>query len=64
MRCAIFAPSATNAQPWKVRVVRNQEVLSEINERWKKIALATSAANTRNPEYSVFHHAPVLIVIA
>ncbi len=64
MRCAIFAPSATNAQPWKVRVVRNQEVLSEINERWKKTALATSAANARNPEYSVFHHAPVLIVIA
>lgn len=56
MRCAIYAPSAVNAQPWEVRVVRNADILNEINERAKKPDSA--------PEYSVFHNAPVLIVIA
>lgn len=64
MRCAIFAPSATNAQPWEVRVVRNPEILNEINERWRKTAATKDAALARDPEFSVLHHAPILIVIA
>src|SRR5690606_18589741 len=36
MRCAIFAPSATNEQPWEVRVVHKLELLTLINESWKK----------------------------
>lgn len=36
MRCAIFAPSATNEQPWEVRVVHKLELLTVINESWKK----------------------------
>ncbi|MDL1912945.1 MAG: nitroreductase [Bergeyella sp.] len=64
MRCAIFAPSATNAQPWEVRVIRNQDILTEINERWRKTAAKKDTALARDLEFSVFHHAPVLIVIA
>ena len=38
MRCAIFAPSATNEQPWEVRVIHKPGLLTVINERWKKTA--------------------------
>ncbi|WP_437920000.1 nitroreductase family protein [Sphingobacterium sp. LRF_L2] len=64
MRCAIFAPSAVNAQPWEVRVIKNKKVLTEINERWRQSPPSTELANARNPEFSTYHHAPVLIVIA
>nr|WP_322626454.1 nitroreductase [uncultured Flavobacterium sp.] len=64
MRCAIFAPSAVNAQPWEVRVIQNPETLKEINELWRKTAAAKDAESARDPEFSAFHHAPVLIVIA
>ncbi len=64
MRCAIFAPSAVNAQPWEVRVIRNPDILKEINERWRKAAAPKDEALARDPEFSVYHHAPILIVIA
>ena len=64
MRCAIFAPSAVNAQPWEVRVIRNPAILNEINERWRKNAAPKDAELARDPEFSVYHHAPILIVIA
>lgn len=64
MRCAIFAPSAVNAQPWEVRVIHNPEILKEINERWRKTTAPKDAESARDMEFSVLHHAPILIVIA
>lgn len=64
MRCAIFAPSATNEQPWEVRVIHKPELLTIINERWKKTAPKKNLIDAQNPNYSVMHHAPVLVVIA
>lgn len=69
MKAALYAPSALNKQPWEVRVVQNQKWLNELlNERFKKNAegkeLQGSAAKYKEPEFSVFHHAPTLIVIA
>ena len=68
MKCAIFAPSALNKQPWEVRVIQNPQLLTEINQRFLNYAKGKefqgSAADYRDPEFSIFHHAPTLIVIA
>lgn len=68
MKCAIFAPSALNKQPWEIRAVRKPEVLREINNRFLKYAegktFKGSAAHYKEPGFSIFHQAPVLIIIA
>ena len=56
MKCAIYAPSALNKQPWEVRVIRNKELLTDINNRFLAFA--------GEPGFSVFHSAPTLIVMA
>lgn len=68
MKCAIFAPSALNKQPWEVRVIQNPRLLEDINKRFLKFAegktLQGSAAKYKEPGFSIFHHAPTVIVIA
>ncbi|MXN90474.1 nitroreductase [Flavobacterium sp. Sd200] len=68
MKSAIYAPSALNKQPWEVRVVQNQEILKEINQRFLNFAegkeFQGSAAHYKEPGFSIFHNAPTLIVIA
>lgn len=68
MKCAIYAPSALNKQPWEIRVVQNPDILKEINQRFLNYAegreLQGSAARYREPGFSVFHGSPTLIVIA
>ena len=68
MKCAIYAPSALNKQPWEVRVIRNKELLTDINNRFLAIAkgkkLSGSASRAGEPGFSVFHSAPTLIVMA
>lgn len=68
MKCAIFAPSALNKQPWEMRVVQNPDILKEINQRFLNYAQGKefqgSAAKYKEPGFSIFHNAPTLIVIA
>lgn len=68
MKCAIYAPSALNKQPWEVRVVQNPDILKEINQRFFNYAegreFQGSAARYREPGFSIFHNSPTLIVIA
>ena len=68
MKCAIFAPSALNKQPWEVRVIQNPRLLEDINKRFLKFAegktFQGSAAKYKEPGFSIFRHAPTVIVIA
>ncbi len=68
MKCAIFAPSALNKQPWEVRVIQNKKLLDEINQRFINYAQGKefqgSARHYREPGFSIFHNSPTLIVIA
>lgn len=68
MKYAIYAPSSLNKQPWQIRIVKNEQWLTELNNRFLKYAegkkFQGSAANYREPGFSIFHHAPVFIVIA
>ena len=68
MKSAIYAPSALNKQPWEIRVIQNPKILAEVNLRFLKFAegkeFQGSAANYREKDFSIFHNAPTLIVIA
>lgn len=69
LECALSSPSALNKQPWQVRVIQNETVLSEINKQFvewasKQRNLQGSAKRAAEEGFSVFHHAPTLIVVA
>ena len=68
LKCAIYAPSALNRQPWQVRVIQNKELLDEINQRFLNFAdgkeFQGSASRYKEDGFSIFHNSPSLIVIA
>jgi nitroreductase len=69
---AIQAPSAVNEQAWSFSVVRDKAVLARISDQAKAhmvrtppVGLAFHHFNDLNdPEFNIFYHAPVLIVIS
>jgi nitroreductase len=70
---AMQAPSAVNQQPWTFIVVRDQVSLDRISREAKSHMLATMPADAHagrfrsllgDPDFHIFYHAPVLIVIA
>src|SRR5664279_376225 len=69
---AIHAPSAMNEQPWSFTVVRDQRVLERISTQAKVHMLEKLTAGPNSdrlrallvaPDFHIFYHAPVLIVI-
>jgi nitroreductase len=69
---AIQAPSARNQQPWEFVIIQNIALLDQISESSKahirgteKGLLALHPHDTLNdPNFHVFYHAPILIVIS
>jgi nitroreductase len=70
---AIQAPSAVNGQPWLFAVVRDRELLALISRQAKAHLLNAPPQNLalhrlheleNDPDFDIFYHAPVLIVIA
>jgi nitroreductase len=70
---AIKAPNAVNQQPWSFTVVRDQDVLERISHAAKSHMLATMPATAHSdhfrallshPDFQIFYHAPVLILIS
>ena len=70
---AIHAPSAMNQQPWCFVIVNNQALLAEISDKAKAHLLEASHGELLpqrfrgllfDPNFNIFYHAPVLIVIA
>lgn len=68
MKSAMYAPSANNKQPWQVRVIQNQDILEEINRRfidWAKGRTLNGHTGRYNePNFSIIHGAPSLVIIA
>jgi nitroreductase len=72
IEAAVQAPSAVNQQPWTFVVVKDPARLAEISEHAKsyllKASLGAPAHSFRqvlaDPEFDIFYHAPVLVVIA
>jgi len=69
---AIQAPSAVNEQSWAFSVVRDKAVLARISGEAKALMLKAPPkglpsrhfAELSDPDYDIFYHAPVLIVIS
>ena len=72
IEAAIHAPSAINQQPWSFSVVRDPRLLDRISHDAKAHMLNVRPAalpahlyeSLARPDFHVFYHAPVLIVIA
>jgi nitroreductase len=74
IKAAIQAPSAVNRQPWLFTVVSDQALLAQISEKSKAYLLSKppteGGAKDRyrdllsDPDFQIFYHAPVLIVIS
>ena len=68
---AVQAPSAVNQQPWSFIVVKDKALLTHISDQAKahllKASLTPPAQRYRDmladPNFHIFYHAPVLIVI-
>ena len=58
---AINAPSARNLQPWEMRIIKNRELIAEIESGWLAVRKAENPSLEPRP---VFHGAPVLLVVA
>lgn len=73
IEAAIQAPSALNRQPWAFTVVRDRKLLDRVSRGAKAHLLETLppgggehdfASLLSDPDYQIFHHAPVLILIS
>ena len=68
LKAAVASPSAVNRQPWHFTVVRNQELLDEMNRAvWEQ--MMKRRPDQRSPRFAdsnfhVFYHAPTVIVLS
>lgn len=69
---AVQAPNAVNEQPWTFTIVRRRTLLDQISRAAKLHMLVTTSdpriegfrSQLENPEFDIFYHAPVLVVIS
>jgi nitroreductase len=65
---AIYAPSATNKQPWHFTVVQNKDILELLNKSFKEIARKSDNEYVRrvgeNEKFHVFYNAPTVILVS
>jgi len=59
-----YAPSGMNRQPWLFTVIRNKEILAEINKLCKEDMLKAGIERAKNPDFCVYYNAPVVIIIS
>lgn len=63
LSAALYAPSARNFQPNHVRVVKDNELLKELNRDFKQFVGESTPAYTGWQEQPFFHDAPVFAMI-
>lgn len=64
----LAAPSARNSQPWHFTVVQNADLIQRVNRAMQNEAKKTlppdNLKEILDDSYSVFHHAPTVIIIS
>lgn len=62
------APSAVNRQPWHISVVRDQNLLREMNaEITRQVMLRAPEKRSKrfeDPQFDVFYHAPLVLFLS
>lgn len=65
---AIYAPSASNKQPWHFTVIQNKELLDMLNNSFKEIAKKSDNDYIKrvgeNKYFHVFYNAPTVILVS
>lgn len=68
LEAAIYAPSATNQQPWHFTVIQNRDLIDRLSQDFKELALKSERAYLqnvgKNEKFHVFYHAPTVILIS
>ena len=64
----IYAPSATNKQPWHFTVVQNKELIDRLSNTFKELAKKSDNEYIEkvgnNEKFHVFYNAPTVILIS
>ena len=65
---ALASPSARNLQPWHFTVVRNQQLLAEMNAAAREAAMEQApekrSARFQESSFDIFYHAPTVIFLS
>lgn len=69
IQCALYAPSGMNTQNWHFTVVKNAGLIARMNaavcQKLPDEARSRMIArNNGNPDFSVFYHAPLLVMVS
>lgn len=64
----IYAPSATNKQPWHFTVIQNKDMIDRLNAAFKQIAKKSDNEYVKkfadNEKFHVFYNAPTVILVS
>ncbi len=64
----IYAPSATNKQPWHFTVVQNKDLIDRLSDGFKEIAKKSDNEYVKkygeNEKFHVFYNAPTVILVS
>lgn len=68
LEAGIYAPSATNKQPWHFTVVQNKKLLDRLSESFKELARKSEDDYVKrvgeNEKFHVFYNAPTVILVS
>lgn len=68
LEAGIYAPSASNQQPWHFTVVQNKDILDRLNVAFKDIAAKSDNEYIRrfadNEKFHVFYNAPSVVFVS
>ena len=64
----IYAPSATNKQPWHFTVIQRKDIIDRLNDAFKEIAIKSDNEYIRrfadNEKFHVFYNAPTVVLVS
>lgn len=68
LEAGIYAPSATNKQPWHFTVVQNKDLIDRLNYSFKEFAKKSDNDYMRkfgsNEKFHVFYNSPTVILVS
>lgn len=68
IQAGVYAPSARNLQPWHITVIRNEDLIGEIEDEIRQYMLASEDENlverAKDSSRTIFHKAPTIMLVS
>lgn len=68
IEAGIYAPSARNLQPWHITVIRNEDLIDEIEDEIRDYMLSSDNADlierAKDETRTIFHKAPTILLVS